>query len=66
MALNNAHEGYDYQDLITSYFVLKEALEGNLDCVFSIDKKNTTGSIPDRFDDLVITNGIHIQRKQSL
>lgn len=64
MSLNNAHEGYDYQDLITSYFILKEILDGNLDSIFSIDKKNTTGSIPDRFDDLVITNGVEIQRKQ--
>lgn len=64
MSLNNAHEGYNYQDLITSYFILKEILDGNLDSVFSIDKKNTTGNIPDRFDDLVITNGADIQRKQ--
>lgn len=64
LSLNNAHEGYDYQDLITSYFILKEILDGNLDSVFSIDKKNTSGSIPDRFDDLVITNGTEIQRKQ--
>ena len=64
MNLNSAHEGYDYQDLITSYFILKEILDGNLDSVFSIDKKNTTGDIPDRFDDLVITNGAKIQRKQ--
>jgi hypothetical protein len=45
LSLNNAHEGYDYQDLITSYFILKEILDGNLDSVFSIDKKNTTGDI---------------------
>lgn len=64
MSLNNAHEGYDYQDLITSYFVLKEILDGNLDSVFSVDKKNTTGNVPDRFDDLVIFNGSDIQRKQ--
>ncbi len=64
MSLNNAHEGYDYQDLITSYFILKEILDGNLDSVFSIDKKNTIGAIPDRFDDLVITNDAGIQRKQ--
>jgi len=64
LSLNNAHEGYDYQDLITSYFILKEILDGNLDSIFSIDKKNTTGNIPDRFDDLVITNGAEIQRKQ--
>lgn len=64
MNLSNAHEGYDYQDLITSYFILKEILEGNLESVFSIDKKNTSGDIPDRFDDLVIINGAYIQRKQ--
>jgi hypothetical protein len=64
LSLNNAHEGYDYQDLITSYFILKEILDGNLDSVFSIDKKNTTGNVPDRFDDLVIVNGAYIQRKQ--
>ncbi len=64
MSLNNAHEGYDYQDLITSYFVLKEILDGNLDIIFSVDKKNTTGNTPDRFDDLVIINGSDIQRKQ--
>ena len=64
MSLNNAHEGYDYQDLITSYFILKEVLNGNFNSVFSIDKKNTTGDIPDRFDDLVITNGGETQRKQ--
>lgn len=64
MSLNNAHEGYDYQDLITSYFILKEVLGGNLDSIFSIDKKNTTGKTPDRFDDLVIVNGSDIQRKQ--
>ncbi len=64
MSLNNAHEGYDYQDLITSYFVLKEILDGNLDSVFSVDKKNTTGNVSDRFDDLVIFNGSDVQRKQ--
>lgn len=64
MSLNNAHEGYDYQDLIISYFILREILDGNIDSIFSIDKKNTSGDIPDRFDDLVITNGVRIQRKQ--
>ncbi|UHJ59469.1 ATP-binding protein [Vibrio furnissii] len=64
MSLNNAHEGYDYQDLITSYFILEEILNGNRESIFSIDKKHTKGSTPDRFDDLVITNGDKIQRKQ--
>ena len=64
MSLNNAHEGYDYQDLLTSYFILKEVLDGNWDSIFSIDKKNTSDNVPDRFDDLVIVNGSRIQRKQ--
>ena len=61
MNLNNAHKGYDYQDLITSYFILKEILSGHLSTEFSIDKKNT---LNDRFDDLVINTGENIQRKQ--
>jgi hypothetical protein len=64
MNLNNAHEGYDYQDLLTSYFILKEILLGNNNAIFSIEKKHTTSNIPDRFDDLVIKNDMSIQRKQ--
>ena len=64
MSLNNAHEGYDYQDLITSYFILKEVLVGNNTSTFSIDKKNTHQDIPDSFDDLVIINNKGTQRKQ--
>lgn len=64
MSLNSAHEGYNYQDLLTSYFILKEVLEGNWESIFSIDKKNTSEGVPDRFDDLVIINGTKIQRKQ--
>ncbi len=82
MSLNNAHEGYNYQDLLTNYFILKEILSGNKKSIFSIDKKHTTGkyivttkdkngkdktvekNIPDRFDDLVISDGSMIQRKQ--
>lgn len=61
MSLNSAHEGYDYQDLLTSYFILKEMLEGNFKSIFSVDKKH---NLDDKFDDLVITNGRVIQRKQ--
>lgn len=64
MSLNSAHEGYDYQDLLTSYFILKEILEGHFTSVFTIDKKNTSAGVLDKFDDLVITNGTEIQRKQ--
>ncbi len=61
MSLKSAHIGYAYQDLLTSYFILKEILDGNKDSLFSIDKKHTSN---DRFDDLVIKNGSKIQRKQ--
>lgn len=44
MSLNNAHEGYDYQDLLTSYFILKEILKGNNKTTFYIDKKHTVGT----------------------
>jgi hypothetical protein len=64
LSLNSAHEGYDYQDLLTSYFILKEVLDGNWESIFTIDRKNTSNGVPDRFDDLVITNGSKIQRKQ--
>lgn len=64
MSLNSAHEGYDYQDLLTSYFILKEVLEGRKKSVFSVDKKNTPSDIPDSFDDLVIVSDRGIQRKQ--
>ncbi|UTJ06208.1 hypothetical protein [Arcobacter roscoffensis] len=61
MSLNTAHEGYAYQDLLTIYFILDELLKGNKDSIFSIDKKHIDN---DRFDDLVITSGTYIQRKQ--
>ena len=64
MSLNQAHEGYNYQDLLTSYFILKEILKGRKNSKFIIDRKNTPKSIPDNFDDLVIVNGTSIQRKQ--
>ena len=47
MSLNKAHEGYNYQDLLTSYFILKEILKGNMNVVFSIDKKHTISNIHD-------------------
>lgn len=61
MSLNTAHEGYAYQDLLTIYFILDELLKGNKNSIFTIDKKHIYN---DRFDDLVITNGTNIQRKQ--
>ncbi|MBW1615960.1 MAG: AAA family ATPase [Deltaproteobacteria bacterium] len=60
MPLNAAHEGYEYQDLLTSYFILKEILDGN-DSSFKIDTKEYPN---DKFDDLTITNSLGIFKKQ--
>ena len=38
MKLNYAHEGYEYQDLLTVYFILKELINDR-DSKFIIDKK---------------------------
>ncbi|HHW7579611.1 TPA: hypothetical protein ACU21O_001079 [Mannheimia haemolytica] len=61
MSLNNAHEGYQYQDLLCSYFILNEVILGHFDSIITFDKKHIED---DRFDDLVIQNGDNIQRKQ--
>ncbi|WGE64059.1 hypothetical protein NYR75_04345 [Actinobacillus equuli subsp. haemolyticus] len=61
MSLNNAHEGYQYQDLLCAYFILKEVILGHFDAVLTFDEKHIKD---DRFDDLVIENGNSIQRKQ--
>ena len=52
MQLNAAHEGCEYQDLLTSYFILNEVLVEN-DSNFTIDTKEYT---EDKIDDLTITN----------
>ena len=80
MSLNSAHDGYTYQDLLISYYILKDILDGNRKSIYSIDKKHTTGKylsiekdkngnfkekdIPDKFDDFVITRKSGILRKQ--
>ncbi|WP_108175602.1 ATP-binding protein [Vibrio splendidus] len=43
---------------------MEEILNGHMNSVFSIDKKNTVADIPDRFDDLVIIRGKDKYRKQ--
>lgn len=60
MALNSAHQGYEYQDWLTAYFVLSEMLSGN-DATFIIDKKI---SATDAFDDLTIERKGAILKKQ--
>ncbi len=60
MALSNAHEGYEYQDLLTSYFILNEILaETNAD--FFIDRKEFK---QDKIDDLLIVTKNHRYKKQ--
>lgn len=60
MALAKAHEGYEYQDLLTAYFILNEILTEN-DSEFHIDKKEFSG---DRIDDLNIKNKAGQQKIQ--
>ncbi len=60
MALAKAHEGYEYQDLLTAYFILKEILEEN-ESEFVIDKKEFQG---DRIDDLLIKSKMGHFKKQ--
>lgn len=50
MGLSHAHEGYEYQDLITCYFILQEIINENKS-EFIIDKKEFT---EDKLDDLTI------------
>ena len=54
MALNAAHKGYIYQDILSAYFVAHEIAQGNLDTTFLFDKKKTPQDIPDKFDDITI------------
>lgn len=60
MSLNAAHEGYEYQDLLTSYFILNEILVEN-DSSFTIDTKEYA---EDKIDDLTITNASAVFKKQ--
>lgn len=60
MALNTAHEGYEYQDILTAFFILKELLEEN-DSTFKIDDKEYKS---DKFDDLTIINKYGKFKKQ--
>lgn len=60
MSLKNAHEGYEYQDLLSSYYILKEIING-IDCKFLIDRKE--GEY-DKFDDLTIISEQKIIKNQ--
>ena len=60
MALTSAHEGYEYQDLLTAYFILSEILQER-EAEFIIDRKEYEG---DNIDDLVIVNKDRTFKKQ--
>lgn len=60
MALNSAHTGYAYQDLLCAYFILEEVISENEGSI-RIDQKEIQD---DRFDDLVIRNTHGVFRKQ--
>ena len=60
MPLHSAHSGYIYQDLLTTYYILKEILEERAS-VIHVDRKHV---IDDRFDDIVIERNEAIFRKQ--
>lgn len=60
MPLSQAHEGYEYQDLLTVYFILSEILNGNSSS-FLIDKKLNP---KDTFDDLSIFRQEVVLKKQ--
>jgi nucleoside-triphosphatase THEP1 len=60
MALANAHEGYEYQDLLTCYFILEEILQENKS-EFLIDRKEFS---EDKIDDLTIISSKCRKKKQ--
>lgn len=60
MALESAHKGYEYQDLLTAVFIIEELLISN-NSKFIIDRKENEF---DKFDDLTIENSLCIYKKQ--
>lgn len=60
MGLSDAHKGYEYQDLLTSYFIISDLLKGNLS-EFKVDFKEYED---DKFDDLTVINTNEIVKRQ--
>jgi hypothetical protein len=60
MSLAQAHEGYEYQDLLTSYFILQQLLLSEQSLIV-VDKKDHKG---DKFDDITIHSSERTFRKQ--
>jgi hypothetical protein len=53
MALNDAHQGYYYQDILSAYYVAQALALGKTTTEFLFDQKKTS-SEQDKFDDLSI------------
>lgn len=60
MGLASAHEGYEYQDLLTTYFILAEILTDS-SAVFYIDRKEFAN---DKVDDLRVVNKDGVVKRQ--
>lgn len=60
MGLNLAHKGYEYQDLLTVYFILNEIING-YNSNFIVDRKLHKGDV---FDDLTIEREGILLKKQ--
>lgn len=60
MGLSAAHKGYEYQDLITSYFIINDLLKGNFS-EFKVDIKEYED---DKFDDLTVINNNEVVKRQ--
>ena len=61
MSLKYAHEGYEYQDLLSAYYILREIINRN-NCQFYIDIKEIN---EDKFDDLTINTDNKIIKNQT-
>lgn len=59
--LNSAHKGYEYQDLLSAYFVAQYIASNKLDVEFLFDSKDFDG---DKFDDLKIFDGDKVLYRQ--
>ncbi|KAB1435946.1 ATP-binding protein [Candidatus Galacturonibacter soehngenii] len=60
MGLSDAHKGYEYQDLLTSYFIINDLLKGN-SSEFKVDIKECDD---DKFDDLTVINNNEVVKRQ--
>ncbi|MGE7094437.1 hypothetical protein ACQKII_23995 [Lysinibacillus sp. NPDC048646] len=60
MGLSDAHKGYEYQDLLTSYFIINDLLKGN-SSEFKVDIKEYDD---DKFDDLTVINNNEVVKRQ--